>query len=131
MQLATYPKSVNRLNTINWRLIDDHEAAELYWLEELYPTHTREVLHSEPSEAVKWYLKKEEEQCSQKLVNKRNASGHRLPPCPCISPDLRTCLIATGPPPSIIIVLVYCLHSAISSSSVMSFRRYLENFPFP
>ena len=78
---------MDRLDAMNWRLIDD---ADIYWIDEMVPTPARDVLQSEPSEAVKNYLKKEQEQCVEKLASKTNSSTRRLPACPCISPDLRT-----------------------------------------
>jgi len=74
------------MDGMNWRLVDE---SELYWLEDLVPKPTREVLQSEPSEAVKNYLKTEEEKCMKKLATRRNTNTTGLPPCPCISPDLR------------------------------------------
>ena len=78
---------MDRLDTMNWRLIDD---ADIYWIDEMVPTPARDVLQSEPSEAVKNYLKKEQEQCLEKIAGQTNSSTRRLPACPCISPDLRT-----------------------------------------
>jgi len=81
------PRAIDRLDAMHWRLIDE---TDMYWMDELIPTPTREVLQSEPNEAVKRYLKNEEERCLEKLASTTGASGRRHPPCPCISPDLRT-----------------------------------------
>jgi len=90
LQWATSSRMVDRrLDIVNWRLIDDHE---LYWLDELAQTSTREVQQTELSEAVKRYLKEEEEQCLKRLASKNVNSSSRLPACPCISSDLRTYL---------------------------------------
>ena len=77
-----------RLDVIHWRPVDDRE---LYWLDEVVvPTPPRDVQHPEPSRAVKNYLKQEERLCLQKLAEKPTVNAARLPPCPCVSPDLRT-----------------------------------------
>ena len=90
----------SQMDTVDWRLMDD---SELYWFEEvIVPTPTREVQQAEWSEAVKNYLKKEEERCLEKLASTsssmRNVSaarGPETPPCPCVSSDLRTYMYFT------------------------------------
>ena len=94
--VAVSPRDVGyRLDTLNsWRLVDD---TDMYWLDELAPAAAPtpraaaagDVLQVEPSDAVKSYLRDEERRCIDKL-HASNATGRRLPPCPCVSPDLRT-----------------------------------------
>ena len=95
MHSPRYEMLDSQMDTVDWRLMDD---SELYWFEEvIVPTPTREVQQAEWSEAVKNYLKKEEERCLEKLASSsssmRNVSvtrGPETPPCPCVSSDLRT-----------------------------------------
>jgi len=90
VQSAVSPRATDPLNTMNWRLVDEDD---IYWIDELVPTPTREVLQSEPSEAVKNYLNDELERCRQRLLassTTNTSSRRRFPPCPCVSPDLRT-----------------------------------------
>ena len=77
-----------RFAIINWRMIDD-----MYLLDEFVQAPARELHQTEPSAAVKRYLKKEEEYCFEKLANKKSGNSGGLPPCPCISPDLSACFV--------------------------------------
>jgi len=84
---------------INWRLVDERE---LYTWDDLV-THTSPDYiqrHSQPSREVERYLKDEETLCLERQASKKvKGSSSRLPPCPCISPDLRTytrCFIKRG-----------------------------------
>jgi len=77
-----------RLDAIHWRPVDDRE---LYWLDDVVvPTPPRDVQHPVTSRAVTNYLKQEEELCRKNRAEKRKASTAGLPPCPCVSSDLRT-----------------------------------------
>jgi len=88
-----------RLGITNW--IGDYEPYTLdvtaqeeghHLTQQTKPTAPKKVprlmQQAKPTEAVKIYFRKEEDQCLKKRASKKKASASRLPPCPCISPDL-------------------------------------------